>query len=74
MNHYRLQQGAHMPSIDQVKDEARSRLRWLAVHGVVRAFAKRGAKMGDPQAMLISDPATREDPSAVYKQIGRAHV
>jgi cytochrome P450 len=58
-----------MSAIDNVKDEARSRTRWLAMHGFIRFLAKRGVKINDPQAKLIMDPATREDPKPVYKQI-----
>ncbi|WP_188546335.1 cytochrome P450 [Rhodococcoides trifolii] len=58
-----------MSVLDQVKDEARSRVRWVAMHGFIRFIAKRGVKINDPQAKLIADPATREDPKPVYKQI-----
>lgn len=58
-----------MPTMSDVKDEARSRVRWAAVHGVIRFFAKRGVKIGDPQAKLIADPATRADPLPMYREI-----
>ncbi|MBY6366971.1 cytochrome P450 [Rhodococcoides corynebacterioides] len=50
-------------------ESARARVRWAAVHGVVRFFAQRGIKLGDPQAKLIADPATRADPGVVYQEI-----
>ncbi len=58
-----------MSRVADVKDEARSRLRWFAVHGVVRFFAERGIKIGDPQAKLIADPVTRANPGVVYQEI-----
>ncbi|WP_068153325.1 cytochrome P450 [Rhodococcoides corynebacterioides] len=50
-------------------ESARARVRWAAVHGVVRFFAQRGIKLGDPQAKLIADPATRANPGVVYQEI-----
>lgn len=47
----------------------RQAARWAALHGVIRFLAGRAARAGDPQAMLIADPATREDPRAVYDRI-----
>lgn len=47
----------------------KARIRWLAAHGVVRFGAKKAAQRGDPQAMLVSDPATRADPRAVYEKL-----
>lgn len=40
----------------------RERLHWLAMHGVIRAFATLSARRGDPQARLLADPAVRADP------------
>jgi cytochrome P450 len=42
----------------------RQRIRWLALHGVIRGLSKIGAKRGgDPQARLIADPGVRADPA-----------
>ena len=41
----------------------RQRIRWFALHGVVRGLSKFGLRSGDPQARLIADPAVREDPA-----------
>ncbi len=40
----------------------RQRIRWLAVHGVIRGISKLLARRGDPQGRLIADPAVRADP------------
>ncbi len=42
----------------------RQRIRWFALHGVVRGLSKLGLRSGDPQARLIADPAVRENPAA----------
>jgi hypothetical protein len=42
----------------------RERIRWFALHGVVRGLAKFGLRSGDPQARLLADPAVRENPAA----------
>ncbi|RDH74460.1 cytochrome P450 [Mycolicibacterium moriokaense] len=42
----------------------RQRIRWFALHGVVRGLSKLGLRSGDPQARLIADPSVREDPGA----------
>ncbi len=47
----------------------KARIRWLAAHGVVRYGAKKAAQAGDPQAMLVADPATRENPREVFERI-----
>lgn len=41
----------------------RQRIRWLAIHGVVRAFSRAALRDGDPQARLIADPSVRADPA-----------
>ncbi|WP_101950623.1 cytochrome P450 [Mycobacterium sp. 3519A] len=38
------------------------RIRWLAMHGVVRATSRRLARRGDPQGRLISDRQLRRNP------------
>jgi cytochrome P450 len=40
----------------------KQRIRWLAMHGVVRASAKLLARRGDPQGRLIADPTVRPNP------------
>jgi len=42
----------------------RQRIRWFALHGVVRSLSKFGLRSGDPQARLIADPEVRENPGA----------
>ena len=44
-------------------------VRWFAAHGVIRFGAKRAAAAGDPQAMLVADPATRANPTPVYEKL-----
>ena len=40
----------------------KQRIRWLAMHGVVRASSRRLARRGDPQGRLIADPSVRANP------------
>lgn len=40
----------------------KQRVRWVAMHGVVRMFSRLAARRGDPQGRLIADPAVRTDP------------
>lgn len=47
----------------------RRRANWLATHGLVRAAAPLGARLGDLQARLISDPQVRVDPGPVHREI-----
>ncbi len=47
----------------------RRRLHWLALHGFVRTLATYGARRGDPQGRLISDPVVRADPVAFYEEL-----
>ena len=47
----------------------RQRIRWFALHGVVRGLAKFGLRSGDPQARLVADPVVREDPAAFADQL-----
>ncbi|GAB2918972.1 cytochrome P450 [Rhodococcus aerolatus] len=44
-------------------------LRWASLHGTVRVLSGQAARAGDPQAMLIADPATRADPLGTYTRI-----
>ncbi len=48
---------------------ARSAVRWTLQHGIARAFLARAAWAGDPQAVLIVDPAVREDPHALHDEV-----
>jgi cytochrome P450 len=47
----------------------RQRIRWLAMHGVVRALAKLLARRGDPQGRMIVDRAVRENPAAFTDEL-----
>ena len=47
----------------------RQRIRWVALHGVIRGFSKLGLRSGDPQARLIADPAVRENPAAFVDEV-----
>jgi cytochrome P450 len=42
----------------------RERIRWLALHGVIRGLSAVGMRQGDPQARLIADPQVRANPAA----------
>ncbi|MBO0681302.1 cytochrome P450 [Mycolicibacterium sp. S2-37] len=41
----------------------RQRIRWVALHGVVRGLARVGMRRGDAQSRLIADPAVRANPA-----------
>ena len=45
---------------------ARRAVRWTLQHGLVRRVLTRAARQGDPQAMLIMDPATRAHPYPLH--------
>src|SRR6478609_1658621 len=47
----------------------KQRIRWLVMHGIVRLFAKRIARRGDPQGRLIADPAVRANPAAFTDEL-----
>ena len=47
----------------------KARLRWAAVHGLVRTVAQVGVRTGDPQAKLIADPATRANPRIIHQEL-----
>jgi cytochrome P450 len=47
----------------------RQRIRWFALHGVVRGLSRLGLRNGDPQARLIADPAVRENPGAFADEL-----
>ena len=50
----------------------KERIRWFALHGVVRRLATFGLRTGDPQARLLADPAVRQDPAAFADELPRA--
>lgn len=51
-------------------DRMRHRIRWLALHGIVRTLSAVGTRRGgDPQARLIADPAVRADPAAFADEL-----
>ncbi|MDV3129556.1 cytochrome P450 [Mycobacterium sp. 21AC1] len=53
----------------------RERIRWLALHGVVRGLSAVGMRNGDPQARLIADPQVRADPAGFADEMrGRGPV
>ncbi len=48
----------------------RQRVRWAALHGVVRALSKFGTRRGgDPQARWIADPQVRADPAGFADEL-----
>lgn len=47
----------------------RQRIRWLAIHGVIRAVSKQFARRGDPQGRLIADPTVRANPVAFQEEL-----
>jgi cytochrome P450 len=53
----------------------RERIRWLALHGVIRGLSAVAMRQGDPQARLIADPHVRADPAAFADELrGRGPV
>jgi cytochrome P450 len=49
--------------------QMKQRIRWLAMHGVVRAITKLLARRDDPQGRLIADPTVRADPVAFTDEL-----
>jgi cytochrome P450 len=47
----------------------KQRLNWLALHGFIRGVTALGARSGDVQARLISDPTVKADPVAFYEEV-----
>src|ERR1700744_3063244 len=47
----------------------KQRLHWLALHGFVRGGASLGARRGDLQARLITDPSVKADPVSFYEEV-----
>ncbi len=51
-------------------DRFRQRIRWVALHGVIRGLSKFAMRRsGDPQARLIADPQVRADPAAFADEL-----
>ncbi|WP_422742738.1 cytochrome P450 [Mycobacterium sp. WMMD1722] len=46
----------------------RQRIRWVALHGVVRGLARMGMRRGDAQSRLIADPTVRANPAEFADQ------
>ncbi|MGE2729202.1 cytochrome P450 [Mycolicibacterium vaccae] len=52
------------------REKLRHRVRWAAMHGVIRGMSKIAARRDrDPQARLIADPSVREDPAAFADEL-----
>jgi cytochrome P450 len=47
----------------------KQRIRWLAMHGVVRGTSRLLARRGDPQGRMIADPAVRANPAAFTDEL-----
>lgn len=47
----------------------KQRIRWLAMHGVVRTTSRLLARRGDPQGRMIADPAVRANPAAFADEL-----
>lgn len=47
----------------------KQRIRWLAIHGVVRASSRHLARRGDPQGRMIADPSIRANPVAFTDEL-----
>jgi cytochrome P450 len=48
---------------------ARSAVRWAATHGAMRLAIRARARQGNPDAVVLLDPALREDPFAHYERM-----
>ncbi|ETD30583.1 cytochrome P450 [Williamsia sp. D3] len=57
-----------MPASERVT-AMKTRLRWIAAHGVVRRMLTSAARGGDVQAMLLADPVARANPQQVFETI-----
>jgi len=47
----------------------RTAVRWTLQHGLPRALMRRAARAGDPQARLIVDPSTRDNPFTLHDEV-----
>jgi len=47
----------------------RTAVRWTLQHGLPRALMRRAARVGDPQARLIVDPGTRDNPFTLQDEV-----
>lgn len=53
-------------------ESARAGVRWAATHGVTRAVMHRRARSGNPDAVLLVDPAHQADPFSTYERMRTA--
>jgi len=44
-------------------------VKWVARHGLIKLALKRAARRGEPQAILMIDRATRENPFPIYDRL-----
>ena len=51
---------------------ARTSVRWVLAHGIIRAISHRQARKGDLVSRLMVEPALRDDPYPTYEQIRAA--
>jgi cytochrome P450 len=47
----------------------RQQVRWLVMHGVVRAMSRQLARRGDPQGRMVTDPAVRANPVPFIEEL-----
>jgi cytochrome P450 len=47
----------------------RQQVRWLVMHGVVRALSRQLARRGDPQGRMVTDPAVRANPVPFIEEL-----
>ncbi len=47
----------------------KQRIRWVALHGIVRTAASIGVRRGDPRGRLIADPAVRANPIEFIEEL-----
>ena len=57
------------PSRSALLRPARTGVRWAVRHGLPAAFLSRGARQGDPVALLLRDAAVRDDPYPLYEEV-----
>lgn len=53
----------------QASNAVRQRLHWLALHALLRVFARVGVRLGDPHARLMADPSIRDNPELFYDEL-----
>lgn len=57
------------PAVSTYAVLPRRAVRWSPQHGLPRLLVRRAARNGDPQAQLMFDPASRDDPYALQDRI-----